>query len=142
MVTGRVMMDTDTAIETFLSASTFAVAGASQNRAKYGNKVLRCYLQNGRTAIPINPGASEVEGQTAYPAISDIPNPVESLSIITSPPVTENIVDEAIKAGVKNIWMQPGAESPAAIAAAQSAGLNVIAGGPCLLVVLGYHESP
>ena len=135
-------MDTETAIETFLTAPAFAVAGASQNRAKYGNKVLRCYLQNGRTAIPINPACSEVEGQTAYPSISAIPTPVESLSIITSPSVTESIVTEAIEAGIKNIWMQPGAESPVAISAAQSAGLNVIANGPCLLVVLGYHESP
>jgi pheromone shutdown protein TraB len=36
--------------------------------------------------------------------------------------------------------MQPGAESKAAVAAAQAAGLNVIADGSCLLVVLGYRE--
>ena len=134
-------METETAIETFLSAPVFAVAGASRNRTKYGNKVLRCYLQNGRTAIPINPGCSEVEGQAAYASISDIPEPVQSLSIITSPNVTERIVGEAIKSGVQNIWMQPGAESDIAISTAQAAGLNVISGGPCLLVVLGFQDN-
>ena len=59
-------MDIQTAIERFLKAQVFAVTGASQNRKKYGNKVLRCYLQNDRRAIPINPGCSEVEGQTCY----------------------------------------------------------------------------
>lgn len=54
--------------------------------------------------------------------------------------MTEVLVDEAIKCGVKNIWMQPGAESRAAVQKAKDAGLNVIYGGPCLLVVLGYHE--
>jgi hypothetical protein len=36
--------------------------------------------------------------------------------------------------------MQPGAESAAAVKEAEDAGLNVIHGGACLLVVMGYHE--
>jgi hypothetical protein len=36
--------------------------------------------------------------------------------------------------------MQPGAESAAAIDLAEELGVSVIAGGPCLLVVLGYRE--
>ena len=55
--------------------------------------------------------------------------------------LTERIVEEAIAAGVRHLWMQPGAESAAAIERARAAGLNVIAGGPCLLVALGYRES-
>ena len=128
---------TDT--ETFLAASTFGVAGASSNRSKYGNKVLRCYLQNGKTSIPIHPTESAVEGQQTYASVSEAP-PIESLSIITSPAVTETIVDEAIAAGIKHLWMQPGAESETAIENAKAAGLTVIAGGPCLLVVLGFRE--
>lgn len=128
---------TDT--ETFLAASTFGVAGASSNRSKYGNKVLRCYLQNGKKAIPIHPSESDVEGQETYASISDAPS-IESLSIITPPAVTEKIVDEAIAAGIKHLWMQPGAESDRAIENAKQAGLTVIAGGPCVLVVLGFRE--
>lgn len=125
--------------ETFLSATTIGVAGASSNRAKYGNKVLRCYLQNGRTAIPIHPSETDVEGQQTYASITESPD-FESLSIITPPIVTEQIVDEAIAAGVKQLWMQPGAESETAIERAKAAGLTVISGGPCVLVVLGFRE--
>ena len=81
----------------------------------------------------------EIEGQTAYATLADAP-PVESLSIVTPPPVTEQIVEQAIAAGVQHIWMQPGAESEAAIERARSGGLTVIASGPCLLVALGYRE--
>ena len=136
----RNQMDIQAAIDAFLQAPVFGIAGASKNRAKYGNKVLRCYLQNDRRAIPINPGAAEVEGQTCYPSISEIPEPIESLTLITSPHVTERIVDEAIDAGVKHLWMQPGAESAAAVAKAEAAGLTVIHGGRCVLLFLGYHE--
>ncbi len=123
----------------FLAATTFGVAGASSNRAKYGNKVLRCYLQNDRSVIAIHPTETDIEGQPTFASLAAAPA-VESLSIITPPAVTEKVVDDAIAAGVKHLWMQPGAESQVAIDKARAAGLTVIAGGPCLLVVLGFHE--
>jgi len=49
-------------------------------------------------------------------------------------------VEEAIGLGVEHVWMQPGAESEAAVLRAQEAGLGVIADGSCILVVLGYRE--
>jgi predicted CoA-binding protein len=54
--------------------------------------------------------------------------------------VTEKIVAQAVQAGIKHVWMQPGAESARAVEMAEQAGINVIHGGPCLLVVLGYRE--
>ena len=127
------------AIETFLAASQFGVAGASTDRAKYGNKVLRAYMQNNRAVVPIHPSAQQIEGLTAYASLREAPA-VESLSIVTPPNVTESIVVDAISAGVKHLWMQPGAESTKAIEAAEAAGLTVIAGGPCVLVLLGFRE--
>lgn len=127
-------------IRVFLASQCFAVVGASQDRNKYGNKVLRCYLQNNLAVVPVNPTASEVEGLAAYPSLTSVPGPIDAVSIITPPKVTEQVVNEALARGIKNIWMQPGAESSPAIQAAEAAGANVIAGGPCLLVALRYHE--
>jgi len=127
-------------IQSFLASEAFAVVGASADRSKYGNKVLRCYQQHGKTVYPINPMAPEVEGLKAYPSLAALPAKVPAISVITPPAATEQVVREAAAAGVKHIWMQPGAESGAAIRTAEALGLSVIAGGPCLLVVLGYHE--
>ncbi len=129
-----------TRIEQFLKAERFAVVGASVDRSKYGNKVLRCYQQHGREVFPINARAEEVEGLKAYPALAALPVGVKAISVITPPAITEQVVQEAAAAGVQHIWMQPGAESEAAIRSAEALGLSVIAGGPCLLVVMGYHE--
>jgi len=49
-------------------------------------------------------------------------------------------VEQAIRKGIKHVWMQPGAESDKAIADCEAAGINVIADGSCVLVVLGYRE--
>ncbi|MFG0251566.1 MAG: CoA-binding protein [Phycisphaerales bacterium JB038] len=127
-------------INAFFESGPWAVVGASTDREKYGNKVLRSYQQNSRTVYPVNPKAAEVEGLKAYPDLSSLPESVHGVSIITPPKVTERIVEEAAAAGIKHLWMQPGAESEAAVARAQELGLNVIAGDACVLVVQGYHE--
>lgn len=128
------------AIEAFLKSEAFGVVGASEDRSKYGNKVLRCYLQNKKTAIPVNPKVAMVEGIASVATVNDLPDNVKSISVITPPAVTEKVVEAAIARGISNIWMQPGAESDAAIASCKAAGINVIADHSCILVVLGYKE--
>lgn len=122
--------------EAFLAAKTFAVAGASSHRAKYGNKVFRSLVASGRETYPLNPSRDEVEGHRAYPSIADLPLTPEALSIITPPVVTRQVVRDAIAARVKHIWMQPGAEDEEASESARRAGINVIDDGSCILVSL------
>ncbi|MEC9466404.1 MAG: CoA-binding protein [Myxococcota bacterium] len=132
--------DEGTQIEAFLAGAPFAVVGASTHRAKYGNKILRCYQQNERRAIPINPRVTQIEGAEVYSSLSLVPEPIHGVSIITPPQVTETVMDEVIELGIRHVWMQPGAESARALEKAREAGVNCIAGGACLLVVLGYRE--
>lgn len=124
----------------FVEQKSFAVAGASTNREKYGNKVVRAYLQKNKTVYPINPNASEVEGVKAYPDIASVPEDGFALSIVTPPPVTLQVVREGLKRGVRHFWMQPGAENEDAVKEAEAAGASVIHGGSCVLVALGYRE--
>jgi predicted CoA-binding protein len=130
----------DAHIEQFLSGRVFAVAGASTDRSKYGNKVLRSYQQAGRKVFGIHPRETSIEGAPSFARLSELPEKIDGLSIVTPPAVTERLVEEAAAAGVKRLWMQPGAESPAAIARAAELGLDVIAGGPCVLVALRFQE--
>ena len=134
------MPDIQELIDAFLAADGFAVVGASNDHAKYGAKVLNCYWQHGRTAFAVNPNQANVLGQPAYARLQDLPRPVVAASIITPPEVTERIVEDAVAAGVTMLWMQPGAESERAIARAEELGIALIAGGPCVLVALGYRD--
>lgn len=127
-------------IDTFMGADAFGVVGASSKPHKYGNKVLRCYQQNQHTVVPVNPVEEKIEGLACVASVTELPDQVSSISIITPPQVTEQVIEQAIAKGVKNVWMQPGAESVQAIAACEAAGINIIADGSCVLVVLGYHE--
>lgn len=127
-------------IKQFLSSPAFAVIGASTNREKYGNKVLRCYMQHHMIAFPVNPHEKMIEGVLCYPDIKSLTQEVNSISIITPPAITEQIVEDAIDRGIQNIWMQPGAESEEAIRKCRAANINVIADGSCILVVLGFSN--
>jgi predicted CoA-binding protein len=133
-------MDDQQRIKQFLAAGPYAVVGASTDREKYGNKVLRCYVQHGLEVYAVNPNHAEVEGVASYPDLQHVPAKLRGISVITPPHVTEKVAEAAAASGVGFIWMQPGAESPEAIASAEKAGLSVIAGGPCLLVALGFRD--
>jgi predicted CoA-binding protein len=124
-------------IRDFLADPPFAVVGASNDPAKFGHQVLATYLRHGLRAFPIHPRETAILGVRCHPRLAALPEPVRNVSIITPPRVTERIVEQAAACGVRRLWMQPGAESAAAIARAEALGLEVIAGGPCVLVELG-----
>jgi predicted CoA-binding protein len=127
-------------IADFLAGRPHAVVGASTDRSKYGNKVLRSYMQHGRPVYPVNPRADLVEGLKAYPDLGSIPEKPHGVSIITPPALTLKAIEEAARLGIRRLWLQPGAESPEVLERAAELGLEPIAGGPCLLVVLGFRE--
>ena len=128
-------------IRDFMSQGPYAVVGASSNRAKYGNKVLRAYQQHGQEVYPINPRADFIEGLKVYSHLEGVPAKVRGVSIITPPAITERVVEEAAAVGAEFVWMQPGAESVEAVRRAEALGLKVIADGSCYLVLARYHEA-
>ncbi|KAG0363818.1 CoA-binding protein [Gamsiella multidivaricata] len=127
-----------TLIREFFSSAEqkFAVVGASTNRSKFGNKVLRWYIDHGYTAVPVNPRETAIESLSCVPNLSSLPgNPSDyHLSIITPPAATKSVLEEAHKNGIQRVWLQPGAESPEVLAYANEAGIKTIADGPCVLV--------
>jgi predicted CoA-binding protein len=131
----------DARIQEFLRAGPWAVVGASTDRSKYGNKVLRCYQQAAKSPVyPVHPREREIEGLTAYPSLAACPELPRAISIITPPKITEAVVEECATLGIHHLWMQPGVESREALARCAELALDCIAGGPCLLVVLRYRE--
>lgn len=130
-------MPTPSDEDDFLAGGAFAVVGASRDRSKFGNRVLRAYLDHGRRAWPVHPRETEVEGVRAVPDLAHLPERVHGISIVTPPEITARVVDEALALGYRRLWLQPGAEDAAAVERARAAGARVLAYGPCVLVSLG-----
>ncbi len=121
-------------VDRFLTTGPWAIVGASRDPDKFGNKVLRAYLDHGYRVDIVHPKEDEIEGVKCSRSLDDIePNP-KSLSIVTPPSLALHWVREAKRLGIEQLWFQPGASSSEAIEEAQSSGLGVLANGPCILV--------
>jgi uncharacterized protein len=123
----------------FLARPVWAVVGASNNAAKYGNRIFLALRRAGYTVYPVNPNVDEVAGDRSYPSLTSLPRLPDVVDTVVPPAVTERIVAEAAGLGIKRIWMQPGSESSEAIRAAEEAGMTVIHGA---CAMLGARQGP
>ena len=119
-------------LDEFVRGRCWAVVGASEDRSKFGNITLRELKRRGKQVYPVNPRATEVEGEACYPSLTALPDTVDRVLIVVPPKQGETVVKEAAEAGITHVWFQPGAESDAALAYCEAHGIEAIA-GHCIL---------
>jgi len=122
-------------IEAFFSGGAFAVVGVSSDRKKFGNKVYRAMKDRKLEVYPINPRENFVEGDMCYPSVLNLPETVHALIITLKPGLVKEILRDCQHKGIHSVWMQPGSESPEAVAFASTQGIQVIQ-GRCILMYL------
>lgn len=115
-----------------------AVIGASNDRGKFGNKAVRAFSRRGYRVIPINPHEPEVEGLKAYASVLDVPDDIDLATFYVPPEIGEQVIDEVARKKIPEVWLNPGAESPALLARARA--LNVKPIVACSII--GVGESP
>jgi uncharacterized protein len=117
---------------------TVAVIGASSNRHKYGNKALRAFEKQGYTVLAINPNETAVEGHRTYASVLDVPGTIDMATLYVQPEVGVKVMGDIARKGIKEIWLNPGADAPEVLAKARELGLTTIQA--CSIVGIG--ESP
>ncbi len=120
-------------IKDFLAQKVFAVVGASSNEKKYGNIIFKNLVSRGYKVYPVNPRLDMLDGVKAYPSVSAIPEKVDVVDVVVPPNLTEELVKECKKLGITRVWMQPGAESDAAVKYCKDNGIGVIYGA-CVMM--------
>lgn len=136
-------MTSKSSIDAFLAQATLALAGVSRSGGKFGNKVLENLSGKGYEVLPIHPEASEIDGVRCYPSLADLSAEVGGLVLVVPPAQTERLVREAADAGIGRVWMQPGAESDAAIRYCEQHGIDVVH-GECIMMLTrpkGIHKA-
>ncbi|KAJ7201198.1 CoA binding domain-containing protein [Mycena haematopus] len=100
----------------FLSALSFAVVGASDDEFKFGTIVFKTMLEQGLDVVPINPFVTESQGVPCLDSLAEIADPARtSISVVTQPSVTLQILHQASALGIFAVWLQPGAEDDAVL---------------------------
>ena len=119
--------DNDQRISTLLrSARVIAVVGLSPKEQRPSNQVARYLLAAGYRIIPVNPGQSMILGQTCYPDLTEIPEPVDIVDIFRKASEVVPIVDQAAAIGAGAVWLQQGIVSEEAARLAEAVGLVCI----------------
>ena len=107
-------------------AKTIAVVGMSPRPDRPSHYVAKYLMERGYEIIPVNPAADEILGMKCYPDLKSVPKRVDLADIFRRSSEVPPIVDAALEAGVRFIWMQDGVRHEAAAAKARSRGVSVI----------------
>ena len=138
-----ITQSTKAAVENFVGQHKLAVVGVSRDTNKFGNMAYKALKEKGYQVYPINRNVEAVAGDRCYPSLGGLPEKVDGVLIIVPPTETEKVVREADAAGIKNVWMQQGAESDEAIQYCQEHGLNEVH-GECIMMfaspVTSFHR--
>lgn len=120
--------------EMMLEKKVWAVVGANDNPEKYGNMIYKKLRTRGYKVYPVNPNYETIEGDKCYKDLSSLPEKPEVLDMVVSPKRGISVIEEAIRLGIKNIWLQPGTHNEELMNLAAENGLNAVKA--CVLVAL------
>jgi hypothetical protein len=125
---------TDEIVERILRAyDTITVVGASKMAGKAAHYVPEHMQRHGWRIIPVNPTASSVLGETAYPALADVPGQVGLVDVFRPSVATPDIARQAVAAGASALWLQLHIQSAEARQIAEDAGLLYVE-NRCLII--------
>jgi predicted CoA-binding protein len=109
-------------------AKTVAVVGWSEKPERPSHWIAAYLEKVGYQVTRVNPGLAN---RGVAGVVAAIPQGVDVVDVFRSPEHVPAVVAEAIAAGAKVVWMQPGAENEEAAATARAAGLTALV-GPCM----------
>jgi len=119
-------------IQDFLGRKRLAFVGISRQPADFSRTLFREFLARGYQAVPVNPEAQEIDGQPCFAHLQDIQPAVEGVVFLTSPAVTNQLVQDCAAAGIQRVWMfrgvGQGAATPDTIRLCEANGISVIPG--------------
>lgn len=118
---------------------TIAILGASNDRAKFGNKAVRAFVQQGYAVYPVNPKESQIEGLPAFRSILDVPQRTQMVSVYLPPAILLKVLPDIAAKGCDELWLNPGTESDEVMVEAKRLKLNVIQA--CSIVGIGVSPA-
>ena len=114
-------------INGFVSGSTIAIAGASRKEKSFSAEVAKHLGSQNYNLWFVNPNFEKSElTENKVNSVSNLPDDVKHLLVLTPATETESVVNEAIGKGINNIWIQQKSETTAAIELAQQNKVNLI----------------
>jgi len=126
-------MNTKQDIQDFVSQKTIAMAGMSRDPKAMSASMRKELESKSYRILAVNPFATSIGGAPCYPDLASLPEKVGGVLVVTQPAQSEKIVRDAAAQGISRVWIQLGAQSPAAEAACREKGLSAVC-GKCIMM--------
>jgi predicted CoA-binding protein len=118
------------AVDDFLRRiRTIAILGLSETEGKPSHNVARNLQKFGYKIVPVNPTASQILGERAWPDLETAlknAGPLDLVDVFRRPEHVAAIVDECIRLNVPALWLQEGVVDEAAAERARAAGIFTV----------------
>ena len=105
-----------------------AVVGFSPKPGRASHGVAAQMQRFGFRIIPVRPGISEGLGEKAYPDLASVPEAIDLVDVFRSGKYIPEVVEQCLRLGIKNLWLQEGAEDEPSAERARAAGMTVVMG--------------
>lgn len=126
-------------IEDFLAQRRIALVGISHEPTSFSVSLFKELCHRGYDIVPVNPNMREFLGRRCFARVQDIEPPVEAALLLTSPEVTDTVVNDCAEAGIRRVWMHraggKGAVNDKAVQFCRERGIRVVP-GECPLMFL------
>ena len=122
------VINNDTLAALLTESSSIAIVGLSPKGDRPSNMVGRYLLDKGYIVYPVNPGQTEILGQTCYADVTALPDAIDIIDIFRKSADVLPVVEQIVKLPrrPKAIWMQQGIVNTEAAALAEKNGIMVI----------------
>jgi hypothetical protein len=130
-------------IRNFLNCDTIAMAGVSRKNESFSANAVKHLEKNGYKIMKINPNiAGDDIPEGWYANITDLPEGVNNLLVVTNPKDSGRVIDDALAKGIGNIWIQQKSETGAVMEKLESSGCNYV-WNRCIIMMTnptGFHK--
>jgi predicted CoA-binding protein len=94
--------------ELFISSRVIALVGASKNKEKDSNIVMRFLQKSGYKVIPVNPTSTSkvINGERVHGTLLEIKEKVDIVDVFRPSEEVEKIANQAKEIGAKTLWLQ------------------------------------
>ena len=110
-----------------------ALIGASNDKNKYGNKILLDLVSKGHNVVPVNPKETFIAGLKSYNNVSELSEKPSIINFVVPPNISYQLTKDLVESDYDNFWYQPGAESKEISAFLDSKNKNYI-DDKCIMV--------
>ena len=108
------------------ATKNIAVVGLSPDESKPSNEVAKFLIKRGFNVFPVYPKFDEILGRKVYRNLTQIDQDIDIAVMFRKGEFASELVKDAVKKGVKTLWLQLGITNDEAGAVARENGINFV----------------